>query len=87
MMFTPQKKVLSGWLSPRDDKNNSNPKDKGFAIGDSTPKGLVSNVGIMDQDGVIDRINKLEKEVSNNLLVTVIVLEFVDFGFCFLLVS
>ncbi|KAK1410238.1 hypothetical protein QVD17_36773 [Tagetes erecta] len=67
MMFTPQKKVWSGWLSPRDNNNNSNPnlspKDKGFAIGDSTPKALVSNVGIMDRDVVIDRINKLEKEL------------------------
>ncbi|KAK9071727.1 hypothetical protein SSX86_008156 [Deinandra increscens subsp. villosa] len=71
MMFTPQK-VFSGWLSPRDEKDgtvsaNSNPnssrKDKGFNVGDSAPKGLVSNVGIMDQDVVIDRINKLEKEL------------------------
>ncbi|KAL8247047.1 hypothetical protein R6Q59_008263 [Mikania micrantha] len=66
-MFTPQKKVWSGWLSPRDEKNgtgsgdsnpNLSPKDKGFVIGDSTPKGLLSNVGIMSQD-----INKLENEL------------------------
>ncbi|KAI3799065.1 hypothetical protein L1987_34355 [Smallanthus sonchifolius] len=72
MMFTPQKKVWSGWLSPREEKQgtgsgnsnpNSSPKDKGFAIGDSTPEGLVSNVRIMDQDVVIDNINKLEKEL------------------------
>lgn len=65
-MFTPQKK-WSGWLSPKNGSGsgNSDPKDKGFAIGDSTPVGLVSNVGIMDQDVVIDKINKLEKEVSN----------------------
>lgn len=69
-MFTPQKKMWSGWLSPRDDKNgpvsgNSDPNSsgKGFAIGDSTPKGLVSNVGIMDQEVVIDKITKLEKEL------------------------
>ncbi|KAD5961031.1 hypothetical protein R6Q59_014020 [Mikania micrantha] len=70
-MFTPQK-VLSGWLSIRDEKNgsgsaHSNPnlssKDKGVAVGDSTPKGLLSNVGIMDQDAVIDKINNLEKEL------------------------
>ncbi|KAK9050684.1 hypothetical protein SSX86_030345 [Deinandra increscens subsp. villosa] len=68
MMFTPQKKMWSGWLSPRDEKNgsvsgNSNPNEKGFAIGDSTPKGLVSNVRVMDQDVAIDNINKLEKEL------------------------
>ncbi|KAI3697771.1 hypothetical protein L6452_30868 [Arctium lappa] len=51
-----QKKVWLGWLSPRAEKNgvvpstNSSPRDKGFATGDSTPKGLVSNVGIMDQE-------------------------------------
>lgn len=66
-MLTPQK-VLSGWLSPREDKNgsgsgNSDPKDKGLVIGDSTPKGLF---GIMDRDVAIDKINKLEKEVSSN---------------------
>ncbi|KAI7744169.1 hypothetical protein M8C21_020787 [Ambrosia artemisiifolia] len=38
-------------------------KDKGFASGDSTPKGLVSNVRVMDQDVVVDTINNLEKEL------------------------
>lgn len=71
-MVTPQKKPWSGWLSPRADKNgivlansgpNSSPRDKGFALGESTPEGLVSNVGIMDQDVVIDKISSLEKEL------------------------
>lgn len=75
MMVTPQKKPWSGWLSPRADKNgivlansgpNSSPRDKGFALGESTPEGLVSNVGIMDQDVVIDKISSLEKEVSKD---------------------
>ncbi|XP_071706849.1 nuclear matrix constituent protein 1-like [Rutidosis leptorrhynchoides] len=66
-MLTPQK-VWSSWLSPREDKNgsgsrNSDPKDKGLMIGDSTPKGLFSNVGTMDRDVVTDKINKLEKEL------------------------
>ncbi|KAM0012067.1 putative protein crowded nuclei [Helianthus debilis subsp. tardiflorus] len=70
MMFTPQK-VLSGWLSgARDEKNGSGNSDpncsnpnKGFGVGDLTPKGLVSNVGVLDQDVVVDKINKLEKEL------------------------
>ncbi|XP_022005776.1 protein CROWDED NUCLEI 1 isoform X1 [Helianthus annuus] len=65
MMFTPQK-VWSGWRGDEkggDSNPSSSRKDKGFAIGDSTPKGLVSNVGIMDQDVVVDRINSLEKEL------------------------
>ncbi|KAI3747943.1 hypothetical protein L6452_10697 [Arctium lappa] len=71
-MLTPQK-VWSGWRSPRAEKNgavsgnsdpNSSPRDKGFATGDSTtPKGLVSDVGIMDREFVIEKISKLEKEL------------------------
>ncbi|KAJ9540681.1 hypothetical protein OSB04_027187 [Centaurea solstitialis] len=68
MMFTPQKKLL-GWFSPGAEKNgansdpNSSPRPEGFAIDGSTPKGLVSNVGIMDQEVVIEKISKLEKEL------------------------
>ncbi|KAM0006629.1 hypothetical protein Hdeb2414_s0167g00820801 [Helianthus debilis subsp. tardiflorus] len=44
MMFTPQK-VWSGWRGDEkggDSNPSSSHKNKGFAIGDSTPKGLVS---------------------------------------------
>ncbi|XP_071735123.1 nuclear matrix constituent protein 1-like [Rutidosis leptorrhynchoides] len=59
-MLTPQK-LWSGWR----DKNRSGSgnSDRGFAIGDSTPKGIFSNVESMDRDVAIDKINKLEKEL------------------------
>ncbi|KAI3751865.1 hypothetical protein L2E82_22956 [Cichorium intybus] len=61
------------WLSPGAEKNgivlgnldpDSSSRNKGFALGYSTPKGLVSNVEIMDQEAVIDKISGLEKELG-----------------------
>nr|XP_043635188.1 nuclear matrix constituent protein 1 [Erigeron canadensis] len=66
MSTTPQNKLFSSWFSPTRNgsgSGNSDPKEKGFAIGDKTPKGLVSKVGIMDQDALVDKITMLEKEL------------------------
>ena len=78
-MFTPQRKVWSGWpLTPRSEKNgsgsdpNSNPrngdivaKSKSAAFVKSTPPPTIGETdGTMDRDSMVEKISKLENEVS-----------------------
>ena len=80
-MFTPQRKVWSGWpLTPRSEKNgsgsgsdpNSNPrngdivaKSKSVAFVESTPPQTIGeNGGTMDRNSMVEKISKLENEVS-----------------------
>ncbi|XP_057462621.1 nuclear matrix constituent protein 1-like [Actinidia eriantha] len=77
-MFTPQRKVWSGWpLTPRSEKNgsgsdpNSNPrngdivtKSKSVAFVESTPPPTIGeNGGTMDRDSMVEKISKLENEL------------------------
>lgn len=75
-MFTPQRKIWSGWTrtpetGPARESNGSDPRGKSVGFVDSTPP--PPPVGLLDQNGgaeeasVADKISKLENEVRENI--------------------